>query len=174
MYFDVNVRSPCIVVPEYGAMERYSVSIQGCEIQCSLLVDYDKSCLLIGGVTRCSWAINHQQRKKSIFNFKTKAENSLFTEVSVRLFKTIFCPTSWFMLKQLDNFPSLPMSDSPVHCASLSICSQTTRAQCLIVKGELQSKYKYRSCLVFLGFIICCTYCNSVSIVFCILYEFPE
>ena len=58
------------------------------------------------------------------------AENSRFTEVLVRFFKMIFCPTSWFILKQLDNLPSLSMNDS----ASLTICSWTTRASCLIVK----------------------------------------
>ena len=55
------------------------------------------------------------------------AENSHFAEVSVRFFKILFCPTSWFILKQLDNLPSLSMSDSQLGCASLTICSQTTR-----------------------------------------------
>ena len=39
-------------------------------------------------------------------------ENSRLAEVLVCFFKIIFCPTSWFILKQLDNSPSLFMSDS--------------------------------------------------------------
>ena len=34
------------------------------------------------------------------------AEDSCFAEVLVRFFKIIFCPTGWFILKQLDNSPS--------------------------------------------------------------------
>ena len=34
-----------------------------------------------------------------------------FQSVSVGFFEIIFCPTSWFILKQLDNLPSLSMSD---------------------------------------------------------------
>ena len=34
-------------------------------------------------------------------------ENLRFTDVSVRFFEIIFCPTGWFILKQLDNSLSL-------------------------------------------------------------------
>ena len=43
--------------------------------------------------------------------YETMTENLRFSEVSVRFFKIIFCPTSWFKLKQLDNLPSLSMSN---------------------------------------------------------------
>ena len=38
-------------------------------------------------------------------------DNPRFVEVSVHFFKMIFCPTGWFILKQLDNLPSLFTSD---------------------------------------------------------------
>ena len=59
------------------------------------------------------------------------AENARFAEISVRFFKIVFYPTSWFILKQLDNLPSLSISDSELGCATLTICSWTTRARCL-------------------------------------------
>ena len=64
--------------------------------------------------------------KQSIFKFKTMTEDSRFPEVSDRFFKIIFCPTSWFILKQLDNLPSLSISYSQLNgSVSLTICSQT-------------------------------------------------
>ena len=42
------------------------------------------------------------------------AENSYFAEVLLCFFKIIFCPTSLFILKQLDNEPSLSVSESSV------------------------------------------------------------
>ena len=42
--------------------------------------------------------------------------------VSVHFFKIIFCPTSSLILKQLDNSPSLSMSDSQLVCALLTVC----------------------------------------------------
>ena len=59
------------------------------------------------------------------------AKDSHFTDVSIHFFKMIFCPASWFILKKLDNSPSLSMSDSQTRlisgCASLTICAWTTR-----------------------------------------------
>ena len=37
-------------------------------------------------------------------------------------------------LRQLDNSPSLSMSDRQLDCASLTICSQATQIHCIIVK----------------------------------------
>ena len=60
--------------------------------------------------------------------------NPSFAKVLVHFFQIIFCPSSWFTLKQLDNLPSSSMNDSQLGCASLTINSQTTRTRYLIVK----------------------------------------
>lgn len=39
------------------------------------------------------------------------AENLCFVDVSFSFLKIVFCPTNWFILKQLNN-ASLPVSDS--------------------------------------------------------------
>ena len=82
------------------------------------LVDYHKSCLLIGWATHCLLVIDH-------INFQIKNNgrkitfyrNLRFIEVSFDFFEIIFSPTSWFILKQLHNSPELFMSDSQLGCA---------------------------------------------------------
>ena len=51
------------------------------------------------------------------------AGNSNFGEVFFYFIKIIFCPTTWFILKQLDHSPSLSVSDSQLDYASLTVCS---------------------------------------------------
>ena len=51
-------------------------------------------------------------KKESIFKFKTIEKNSRFTKVSICLFEIIFCPTSWLMLKRLDNPQPSALADN--------------------------------------------------------------
>ena len=66
------------------------------------------------------------------------AKNSNFPVVSIRFFKIIFCPTSWLILKQLDNSPSLSMSDSELGCASLTISVLVDNSDQL---GQVRARY---------------------------------
>ena len=83
------------------------------------------------------------------------AENSLYAEVSVWLFKIIFsCPTSWFILKQLDNLPSLSKGDSfSVSPRWLHLPMDNSGSLCTIVKYDIK-KFLRRG----LRSIICSTF----------------
>ena len=76
-------------------------------------------------------------------NSKQLSKIPYFVEVSICFFKIIFCLTSWFMLKQLNNSLLLFMSDSQLDCASLTTVS--THKQLKIVVYEI---VKYRSTVV--------------------------
>ena len=68
-------------------------------------MDYYKSWLAIGDRPLIAKGID-------VTEFQTMAGNSRYVAVvSVCLFKIIFCLTSWFLLKQLDNLPSLRKND---------------------------------------------------------------
>ena len=59
------------------------------------------------------------------FHIRNNCKKLAFSaQVSIHLFNiSLFYPTSWSILKQLDNSQSSSMSDSQVGCALLNICS---------------------------------------------------
>ena len=73
-------------------------------------------------------------------------KRTFFRDFSKFQFKIMFCPTSWFILKQSDNLPSLSMNDNQLGRATLTICSQTTRTRRLIANYIMVNIYIMDTC----------------------------